>query len=206
MKLYYAPNTIATASAIALFEAGIPFEAIKVDFAQQQQTSPDYLTINKKARVPALVTASGTLTETGAILEFIADQPGGMKLRPKGAYQAAKMREWLHYLASTMHINHAHSKRGYRWANAQTSFEDMQAKVPETMGQSCALIEELMVGPFLLGDDLGLADCHLYALLRWLPGDGVDIADYPRLAALKHAMEMRDSVRAAHDAGIFTNQ
>ena len=65
MKLYYAPGTIAVASAITLFEAGLPFDPVRLDFTSAEQTGPDYARINPKARVPALVTDNGILTENG---------------------------------------------------------------------------------------------------------------------------------------------
>jgi len=73
MKLYYARGTIAIAVAIALHEAGLEFEPVRLDFKAGEQTRPDYHAINPKGRVPALVTDSGILTETAAILDHIAD-------------------------------------------------------------------------------------------------------------------------------------
>src|SRR3984893_6522101 len=70
-KLYYAPGTCALASHIALAETGVPYTTEKVDFKSNQQNSPEYLGINPKGRVPALVTDRGILTETPAMLAFI---------------------------------------------------------------------------------------------------------------------------------------
>ena len=72
LKLYYAPGTCALASYIALEEAGAAYTAERLDFKNSQQTSPQYLAINPKGRVPALVTDRGILTETPAILAYIA--------------------------------------------------------------------------------------------------------------------------------------
>ena len=72
MILYYAPNTCALASHIALEQAGAAYEARRVDFAKNEQRSPEYLRVNPKGRVPALVTERGILTETPALLSFIA--------------------------------------------------------------------------------------------------------------------------------------
>ena len=71
-RLYYAPGTCALATHIALEEAGAPYEAVLVDFRSQSQRSPEYLAVNPKGRVPALVTEMGTLTETPALLCFVA--------------------------------------------------------------------------------------------------------------------------------------
>ena len=142
MKLFYAPNTISIASAIALDEAGITYEPVRVDFSTGEQTKPAYHAINPKGRVPALVTDDGILTETGAILEHIAALKPDAGLVPSDPWRAAHMRAAMYYLASTMHVNHAHKLRGHRWADLEASRADMTAKVAQTMTESCTYIEE----------------------------------------------------------------
>jgi glutathione S-transferase len=82
LRLYYAPGTCALATHIALEEAGAPYEAVLVDFRTQSQRSPEYLAVNPKGRVPALVTESGTLTETPALLCFVAQRFPKAELGP----------------------------------------------------------------------------------------------------------------------------
>ena len=127
MQLYYAPGTISIAVAIALQEAGVKYEAVKIDFAAKQQASVGYAQINPKGRVPSLVVDGGILTETGALLEYVADIAPTAELRPTDPLILARMREVMFYLASTMHIAHAHGLRGYRWADEQSSHQDMTA-------------------------------------------------------------------------------
>jgi glutathione S-transferase len=197
MQLYYAPGTISVAVAIALEEAGLDYEAIKIDFASKEQTSPAYAQINPKSRVPALAVDGGILTETGALLDYIADIAPDADLRPTDPILLARMREVMYYLASTMHVNHAHKMRGSRWASKTSSYKDMQAKVPQTMADSCAHLSQYgLRGPFVLGDRLSLADCYLYVVCTWLQGDGVTLADFPKIQSFMAAMEQRDSVRA----------
>ena len=197
MQLYYAPGTISVAVAIALEEAGLDYEAIKIDFANKEQTSPAYAQINPKSRVPALAVDGGILTETGALLDYIADIAPNADLRPTDPILLARMREVMYYLASTMHVNHAHKLRGSRWASKTSSYKDMQAKVPQTMADSCAHLSQYgLRGPFVLGDRLSLADCYLYVVCTWLQGDGVTLADFPKIQSFMAAMEQRDSVRA----------
>ncbi|WP_375698850.1 glutathione S-transferase family protein [Pseudophaeobacter sp. TrK17] len=197
MQLYYAPGTISIAVAIALEEAGLDYEAIKIDFANKEQTSPAYAQINPKSRVPALAVDGGILTETGALLDYIADIAPDADLRPTDSILLARMREVMYYLASTMHVNHAHKMRGSRWASKTSSYKDMQAKVPQTMADSCAHLSQYgLRGPFVLGDRLSLADCYLYVVCTWLQGDGVTLADFPKIQSFMAAMEQRDSVRA----------
>lgn len=204
LKLHYAENTISVATAITLFEAGLTFEPVAVDFATAEQTKPTYHTINPKGRVPALETPQGILTETGALLEWVAAQAPEKALVPADSFQAAKMREMMFYLASTMHVNHAHRMRGSRWSDDPSAHASMAAKVTENISGCCAYVESGLVGPYLLGDTFSLADPYLFTICTWLPGDGVDITAYPKLAAHHRAMRGRASVRSAHDIGIVT--
>lgn len=204
MKLHYAPGTISIAVAIALHEAGLDFEAIRVDFKTGAQTQPAYHRINPKGRVPALETGAGILTETGAVLDYIAAIAPAAGLMPQDPFQAARLRSVMYYLASTMHVNHAHRMRASRWADSADAQEDMRAKVPETMADSCAYIEQhCLAGPFIAGDRITVADPYLYVICTWLEGDGVDVKDYPRLAAFCDAMAARPSVQAVRAAGML---
>ncbi|MES0885286.1 glutathione S-transferase family protein [Roseibium sp. SCP14] len=204
MELYFAPNTISIAVAIVMEELELTFEARRIDFSTGEQTSADYARINPKGRVPALVTEDGIVTETGAILEYANAISPSSKLVPDDAFQAAKMREVMYYLASTMHVNHAHKLRGHRWANERTSFEDMRAKVPETMATSCAYVEDnLLQEPYVLGQEMSLADPYLYLICTWLEGDGVDISNYRKLSRFKSLMDERPSVRKLKSAGML---
>lgn len=204
MKLYYAPNTISIASAIALHEAGIEFEPIKLDFAAGQQTSPEYHAINPKGRVPSLITDAGILTETGAILDYIAALNPDAGLVPTDPWQAAQMRSVMYYLASTMHVNHAHKMRGHRWADSESARADMTAKVPQTMTECCTFVEaNALAEPFVLGKTLSLADPYLFTVCTWLEGDGVDVTAFPKIRAFRTAMEARESVRAVRMTGMI---
>src|SRR3984893_7320769 len=149
--LYYAVNTCSLATPIALEDAGAEYELRRIDFARTEQQSPDYLKVNPKARVPALVTPSGILTETPAMLAFIAQSFPEAKLAPlNDAFAFAEVQAFNSYLCSTVHVAHAHKGRGYRWATDEASFADMKRKVPQSVGACFALIEHKMLkGPWV---------------------------------------------------------
>src|SRR5580704_18889580 len=142
MKLYYATGTCALASHIALEEAGADYSTVKISFATQEQRSPEYLAINPKGRVPSLVTDRGILTETPAMLAYIAQSFPKAKLAPiDDPFGFAEVQAFNSYLCSTVHVAHAHKGRGHRWATDEASFADMKRKVPQSVGASFALIE-----------------------------------------------------------------
>jgi glutathione S-transferase len=185
LTFYYGPNTCALASHIALEQAGAVYRAVRVDFAQQQQRSAEYLRVNPKGRVPALITDRGTLTETPAILQFIAQSHPGAGLAPlDDAFELARINAFNSYLCSTVHVAHAHLRRGYRWVDDAAAMEAMKKKVPQTMAECFELIEhEYFVGPWVMGSRYGICDMYLFTLAQWLEGDGVDIARFPKVAA-----------------------
>ncbi|HQQ71083.1 MAG TPA: glutathione S-transferase, partial [Alicycliphilus sp.] len=141
LTLYYAPGTCAQAVRIALEEAQAPYTLARVDFAGQQQRSPEYLAINPKGRVPALVTEHGTLTEVPALLAYVAQRFAAAGLAPADAYGFARMQEFNSYLASTVHVAHAHRPRASRWADEPEAQAAMQRKVPQNMTDCFQLIE-----------------------------------------------------------------
>jgi glutathione S-transferase len=196
LKLYYAAGTCALASHIALEEAGAAYTAERVDFKNSQQTTPEYLAINPKGRVPALVTDRGVLTETPAILAFIAQTAPQAKLMPEDPFAFAQAQSFNTYLCSTVHVAHAHKGRGYRWATDETSFADMKRKVPETMAAGFALIErDMLKGPWVMGEHYTACDAYLFTLTGWLEGDSVDIATLPKVAAHRKRMSERPAVQ-----------
>lgn len=205
MQLFYTPNTISVSVAIALQEAGLTHELTLVDFTKAEQTTAGYLAKNPKGRVPTLMTEGTALTETGALLEYIAALAPQMNLVPVDPKLAVQMRSVMFYLASTMHINHAHGVRGGRWADSQSSFDDMKAKVPETMAASAKYIEdECLNRPFVLGDAFSIADIYLFNVCTWLSGDGVSVSSYPKITAHMAMMETRASVRKMRALGVLT--
>ena len=190
LTLYYATNTCALASHIALEQAGADYRVVRIDFARQQQRSPEYLRVNPKGRVPALVTERGTLTETPSILQFIAQSHPQARLAPlDDPFELARVNAFNSYLCSTVHVAHAHRMRGYRWTDDPAALEALKKKVPQTVGECFELIErEFFVGPWVLGDRYGISDMYLFTLAQWLEADGVDPARFPKVAAHRERM------------------
>ena len=197
LKLYYSPGSCALASHIALQEAGAAYTAERIDFKSSQQTSPEYLAINPKGRVPALVTDRGILTETPAVLAFIAQSFPQARLAPlEDPFAFAQAQAFNSYLCSTAHVAHAHRVRAYRWANEEASFADMKRKVPETMGACFALIERNMLrGPWVMGDSYTICDPYLFTVAQWLEGDGVDVSAFPKVSDHRKRVAERPAVR-----------
>lgn len=199
LTLYSAPGTCALAVQIALLEAQAPHEVITLDVANAQQRSPEYLAVNPKGRVPALVTEHGILTETSALLLYVAQRFPAARLAPlDDPFALARMQELHSYLASTVHVAHAHGRRAARWADEASSHEDMRRKMPQNMVEGFQVIEQhYLQGPWVLGETYSVADPYLFTVGSWLKSDGVDIAQFPKVAAHTQRMLQRAAVQQA---------
>src|ERR1700674_5832052 len=160
MKLYYAVHTCALASHIALEDAGAEYSTVRISFAAEEQRKPEYLAINPKARVPALVTMRGILTETPAMLAFIAQSFPKARLAPlDDPFAFAEVQAFNSYLCATLHVAHAHRMRGTRWADDPAAIAAMQRKVPQSVGACYELIEREMLGrPWVMGETYTICD------------------------------------------------
>ncbi|MGE8686052.1 MAG: glutathione S-transferase family protein [Achromobacter sp.] len=195
---YSAPGTCALATHIALHEAGADFDLVKLDFSAGQQQSAEYLRINPKGRVPALETEHGVLTETPALLAFVAQSFPKAGLAPQDdPFAFARMQELASYLASTAHVAHAHKRRGARWADDPAAHEAMRAKVPQAMTACAAYLESQIAGPWVAGDRYSVVDGYMYTIGSWLEGDGVDMTQFPKLTAYMARVAERPAVQRA---------
>ncbi len=196
LKFYYAQNTCALATHLALEWAAAPYEAVCIDFKTQQQRSPDFLAINPKGRVPALVTDRGVLTETPALLLYVAQMFPQAGLAPlDDPFLLAKMNEFNSYLCSTVHVNHAHRGRGVRWADDESAWESMKKKVPQNIAENFELIEATYLqGPWVLGERFSTADMYLFTIARWIKVHEIDVARFPKVAA--HMQQMNAQPQA----------
>lgn len=140
--------------------------------------------------MPSLITDDGILTETPAILAYIAQIKLDANLAPAGdPFAFARLQEFNSDVCSTLHVAHAHRMRGIRWAYAEWSFADMQRKVPEPVTACYRLIEDrLFCGPWMMGDQYMVADPHLFTVAQCMEGDGVNLASIP--AVVDHRARM----------------
>ena len=137
---YYSKSSAAYAPHILLEEIGLEYKAVRIDFQTKEQRSPTYLKINPKGRVPALITEKGILTETPAMLAYLAQISPDQNLAPTDPFEFAIAQAFIGFMASTVHVAHAHKHRGSRWADDPLVHEAMRAKVTSNMTEYAQMI------------------------------------------------------------------
>ena len=201
LTLYYGPRACSLATHIALIDAGAEFRAVRLNLANGDQHKPEYAAINPKGRVPSLQTERGILTETPALLAYVAQRFPQAKLAPlDDPFEFARVQEFNNYLSSTAHVAHAHRGRGTRWVDAADSaaLAAMQRYVPTSMTKIFELIDTRMLkGPWVMGDTYTICDPYLFTISQWLEGDGVNLAHLPKVRDHHARMSERASVKRA---------
>ena len=196
LTLYYSKNSCAFAAHVVLEDAKAHYKVIHINLQKDDQNSATYRKINAKQRVPTLVTRSGPLTETPAIMVYIAQEHPGANLLPSDNFGFAEMQSFNNYLSSTVHVAHAHKHRGKRWSKDEKSLKSMTEKVKENMTSCGELIEgQLLKGPWVLGNQYTICDPYLAVITRWLKDDGVDILKFPRIMEHNQRFQERDSAK-----------
>ena len=199
LKLHYAPHTCALAPHIVLEEISAAYDTVRIDFGTAEQHQPEYLMINPKGRVPSLETGRGILTEVPAILAFLAQSFPEAGLAPiDDPFAFARVQAFNSYLCSTVHVAHAHRMRGHCWTDDPEAIKAMQRKVPQSVGDGFALIENGMLeGPWVIGDTYTICDPYLFTLAQWLEADGADLSRLPRVLDHRARVAARPAVQRA---------
>ena len=159
MKLYFAPGACSLADHIALHEAGLTFEHIKVDLkAKKTESGEDFATINPKGYVPALALDSGeVLSENIAILDWIAHQ--NTALAPSGPMGHTHLLEALAFISTEIH-------KSFKPFFAGAGDAD-KSKASEMIRKRMGYLADTMQGDFIFGSKVSVADCYLFVMLLW---------------------------------------
>ena len=190
MKLYYSPGACSQAAHILLHETQLPHDSEAVDIrAHRTASGGDYLAINPKGSVPALVIGDEVLTENGAVLQYIGDKAGNETLLPGAGMERYRVIEWLAYLGSEVH-------KSFGPLFNPASSDEVKASAREMVAKKFDFLEQSLEGrDYLAGPSMTVADPYLFAMLGWT-NFGIDLAKWPNLAALRQRMEQRPSVQA----------
>jgi glutathione S-transferase len=194
MKLYYSPGACSLSPHIALLEAGLPYDLVKVDLrAKKLENGDDFLQINPKGQVPALSLDSGELvTEGPVIVQMIADKAPSKNLAPaRDSAERYKLLEWLNFITGELHKNFSPLFNPAIPDEVKNFFRD------RIMGKFRYLDTQLAGRDYLMGKQFTVADGYLYTMLRWADGHKFDLAALKNLMAFKARVDARPKVQEA---------
>jgi glutathione S-transferase len=194
MKLYYSPGACSLSPHIALAEAGLTADLVKVNLKDKKtEAGDDYLKVNPKGQVPVLgLEGGGVLTEGPAIVQYIADKAPHAKIAPaNGTAERYQLQEWLNMLTSELHKSFSPLFNPAMPEEAKTIFRE---KIGKTFGH----INDRLTGrDYLMGSQFTVADGYLFTMLRWALGLKFDLAQHPNIKAYFDRVGARPKVKEA---------
>jgi glutathione S-transferase len=194
MKLYYSPGACSLSPHIALLEAGLPYDLVKVDLkAKKLENGDDFLKVNPKGQVPALGLDNGELvTEGPVIVQIIADKAAAKNLAPaRDSAERYKLQEWLNYITTELHKNIGPLFSPVLADGAKAFFKD------RAMGKFKYLDGQLSGNDYLMGKQFTVADGYLFTMLSWADRMKFDLSGLPTLMAYKARVGARPKVQEA---------
>jgi glutathione S-transferase len=187
MKLYLTPGACSLADHIAMHEAGLEFDRIRVDLrTKRTEDGGDFNEVNPKGYVPALVLDDGQLlTENVASLCWVAER--APKLAPSGELGRIRLIEMLAFVATELH-------KPFIRSFFPTSDAEKKA-AQDAIRKRLGFLAERLQGDYLFGGAASVADAYLYVMLRWARMQGLEVPE--PLPAFVLRMEARPAVRLA---------
>jgi len=194
MKLFYKPGACSLASHITLRESGKDFSLIGVDLMHKRmENGDDFLKVNPKGQVPALLLDDNTLlTEGVAIMQYIADSVSDRQLlAPVGTINRYKTLEWLNFIATELH-------KGFTPLFRPDTPEEYKPTVRALLDKKLAYIDESLAGAqWISGSRFTIADAYLFTVLRWAFAVKLNMAGYKNIADYMARVAARPAVAAA---------
>jgi glutathione S-transferase len=194
MKLYYAPGACSLSPHIALLEAGLAYDLVKVDLrAKKLENGDDFLKVNPKGQVPVLALDSGELvTEGPVIVQMIADKAGKNLAPARDSEERYKLLEWLNFITTELHKNIGPMFSPVLADDAKAFFKD------RAMGKFKYLETALTGRDYLMGKQFSVADGYLFTMLMWADDRlKFDLSELPNLLAYKARVAARPKVQEA---------
>ena len=194
MKLYYSPGACSLSVHIALCEAGLSYELVRVDIREATtEDGNDYRIVNPFGYVPALEIKTGeVLLEGPAIVQYIADQVPKKKLAPtNGSMDRYRLQQWLNFISTELHKGLGALFNPALPTEAREMFKGNVGRRLDV------LTERLGTSPFLMGDTFTIADGYLFAVLGWCPLLEFDLSPWPSLKAYLERIGARPAVQQA---------
>lgn len=196
-KLYFSPGAVSMATHMALEEVGAPYVLEPISTRDGEQRSPRYLAVHPLGRLPALEIAPGViLTETPALLTYLAEQNPKRDLLPQDPLLRARAHEWMSLLASSVHVAFLSFFRSDRYTSNEAAKEALKVDGRQHFWRMMAHLESrLPEAGFALGEKYTLCDAYLTVFFLWARRFEFPVAELPRYQQVATQVLARPAIR-----------
>lgn len=200
MSLYFAPDTCARVTMIALEETGHPYDTKLIAFMRGDHKGTDFLSVNSKGKVPALVVDGVTLTENVAIIYWLSKRFPEAKLLPVVAdsFEQSKILADLAFCASGLHPIVTRLRIPQYFCDAPDATARVFEMAEAAMRPNFELINSrLEDNKWWYGDTWSAVDAYVNWIWFRVAGTSFDVTHFPNIARHDDAMLQRPAVERA---------
>jgi glutathione S-transferase len=194
MKLYYAPGACSLAPHIVAREAGIKIDLDQLNWADMKTASGEnFLEVNPKGYIPTLRLDDGSLlTETGVLIQYLADQNPEAGLIPKaGTMERYRVMEAINFVSTELH-----KAFGPLWNKDNT--KEVHDAAKKQLAKRFDYLEKIFAKtPFITGDNFTVADAYLFTILNWTNFHAIDVSPWPKVKDFMARVSARPKVQEA---------
>jgi glutathione S-transferase len=195
LQLYFYPHACSLASRIALLEAGVEARYHLTDIFTKKvvDSGAAFLDVAPKGAVPVLVLDSGeTLTESAAVLQYIADLKPELGLAPPQNHpDRYRLQEWLSFVGTEIH-------KAFLFPTFWYDNDAAKAAARQRISQNVTIVaDHLKTRRYVIGDRFTVMDGYLAWALSLLKFGGVELGQWPTLAAYLARMQERPAIKTA---------
>lgn len=196
MKLYYFPGACPLVTHIVLEWIGLPYETERM--TREQTKEPSYLKLNPAGAVPTLVDGDFILTQSAAILDYLAELHPEAKLLGNTPRARAETRRWLSMCNSDIHrtFNLVFSAP-YFSGGDEAAGKVLVAKATEKLKSLFAITNDRLKGRDWLTGERSVADPYLFVMLMWADAKQIALPGMEELRRFQQRLQGDAGVQAA---------
>lgn len=195
LTLAYSPSACSLVPYILLTEAGADFDILPVNLGKNENNSPEYLRLNPKGKVPALIINGAPLTENVAIQIWIARQFPLAKLLPADDMDYVRAISVMAWCAAGIHPKLTQQARPERYCDLEGAPDNVRAHGAHSLAEMLAVANDMLAGREWFFDAFSCADAYFYWCFRRSTMFKPDLSGFTHCVAHMKRMEQRPSVQ-----------
>lgn len=193
MKLYGLGPTRSLRVIWALNELDVDFEFISINLMQGEHLTPEFLHLNPAARVPVLVDGDTVVTESAAIVLYLAEKYPDKGLLPSDIKERAQVYRWTMFAMTELEQPLWRiARHTMLYPEHQRLPQDIELARQDFASMAAVLDQHMQARQFIVGDDITVADCVTAYLMDWANEEGL-IDDQTALLAYLQQMYQRSA-------------
>ena len=195
ITLYHSPGACSLATYISLLEAGAEFDVKIIRLKNNDQSSPEYVAINPKKKVPYLVVDGRGLSENIAMQTWIAETFPDANLMPSDSWDEKQALSYMGWFGAGIHQHLTRHFKPAKFCANTDAHGDLKAKAKAMYLEQLALLETELTNKTWFFDHYTVVDSYFFWIYDRALKEGFDLTEFEHSTAHNTRMRTRSTVQ-----------